>query len=691
MTVVLFAGMGGGCDGLEQAGFHVHLAVNHDPIAIAVHKARHPHTEHIQTDVFEVDPRKATKGRGVRFLHASPDCTHFSVAKGSKPVSKRRRSLAWVIIRWLGQAHPEVVTLENVREITTWGLLIAKRDKATGRVMRLDGSVAAKGERVPVQDQWLVPDPRHKGRIWRAFCRHAAALGYNFEYRVINFANLGVATIRTRLMGVMRADGHPIVWPEQTHAPRSKAKSQKLKPWVGSHTAIDWTLPMKSIFGRKKPLADATLRRIARGVMRFVVNSPDPFIVPITHAGDVRVHSIDEPLRTLTTAHRGEHALIVPTLAGAGGRAAQTQPRDLRDPLNTTSTKEDRILSAVHIEKFSENSAGLDPREPLNTVMAGGQGHAVLGANLAALSMVGLAHGEGQGSGNRDHAVTEPLKTLHAGGGNEALVAAHLTHFRTGAVGSDLDDPLPTYTANSFHKRPGGAPPLGIAAVTMVQTGYGERDGQAPRIKDIEDPLGTQVAGGSKEALVAAFLAKHNTDVVGNDLRDPMSTVTTGGERGQTQIAPVIASLRGSAKGGRDVRDPLPTQTADGNHEMLILPFLQTYYGSGENSHDARDPLHTVTVNDRHGLVTIEVNGQTMVITDICMRMLDPLEGARAHGFDPASLQLEIEVTDKRGKVVRRKPNKTEIGHLVGNSVPPLPVKLLAELNGRRELMVAAE
>jgi DNA (cytosine-5)-methyltransferase 1 len=647
MTVVLFAGMGGGCDGLEQAGFHVHLAVNHDPIAIAVHKSRHPHTEHIQTDVFEVDPRKATKGRGVRFLHASPDCTHFSVAKGSKPVSKRRRSLAWVIIRWLGQVRPEVVTLENVREITTWGPLIAKRDKATGRVLRLDGSVAGKGERVPVQEQWLVPDPRHKGRIWRAFCRHAAALGYNFEYRVINFANLGVATIRTRLMGVMRADGLPIAWPDQTHAARSKAKAMKLKPWVGAHTAIDWSLPMKSIFGRKKPLADATLRRIARGVMRFVVNSPDPFIVPICQTGSVTAgRSVREPLATMTTAKGGELALVVPTLAGAGGRAAQTEPRDLREPLSTTSTKEDRILSAVHLEKFSENSAGLDPRDPLNTVMAGGQGHAVVAASL-----VELAHGKSaRGGNNRESSPRDPLKTIHAGGGNEAL-----------------------------------------AAVTMVQTGYGERQGQAPRIKDIGAPFGTQVAGGGKEALVAAFLAKHNTDVVGNDLREPLSTVTTGGERGQTQIAPVIASLRGSAKGGRSIEEPLPTQTADGNHEMLILPFLQTYYGSGDNNHDPRDPLHTVTVNDRHGLVTVEVNGQTMVITDICMRMLDPLEGARAHGFDPASLQREIEVTDAKGRTVRRKPNKTEIGHLVGNSVPPLPVKLLAELNGHRELMVAAE
>lgn len=251
MTVVLFAGMGGGCDGLEGAGYSVHLAINHDPLAIAVHEKRHPHTRHMRCDVFEVDPREATKGRGVRVLHASPDCTHFSVAKGSKPVSKRRRSLAWVVVRWMGQVRPEVVTLENVQEIQTWGPLIAKRDKATGRVLKLDGTVAAKGEVVRVQDQQLVPDPRHRGRIWRAWLKHVARIGYNFEGKVLVCADYGVPTIRKRYFGVAKADGGAIGWPARTHAPRKLAKKLKLKPWVGAYTIIDWSLPMKSIFGRR--------------------------------------------------------------------------------------------------------------------------------------------------------------------------------------------------------------------------------------------------------------------------------------------------------------------------------------------------------------------------------------------------------------------------------------------------------
>jgi DNA (cytosine-5)-methyltransferase 1 len=265
---------------------------------------RHPHTRHLTCDVFEADPKEVCKGRGVRILHASPDCTHFSVAKGGKPVSKRRRSLAWIVCRWAGTVRPEVITLENVYEIQSWGPLIAKRDKATGRVLRLDGTVAAKGERVPVEEQWLIPDPRHKGRIWRAWLKHLRGLGYSFEGKVLVCADYGVPTIRKRFFGVAKADGSPIVWRDRTHAPRKDAKRLGLRVWIGMHTCIDWSRPVKSIFGRAKDLAAATMRRTARGVVRHVVTAAKPFIVPITHSGDDRVHSIEDPARTFTTAHR---------------------------------------------------------------------------------------------------------------------------------------------------------------------------------------------------------------------------------------------------------------------------------------------------------------------------------------------------------------------------------------------------
>ena len=612
MTVVLFAGMGGGCDGLEEAGFHVHLAINHDPIAVAVHQKRHPHTKHLRCDVFEVCPREATKGRGVRVLHASPDCTHFSVAKGGKPVSKRRRSLAWVVCRWAGTVRPETITLENVKEIQTWGPLIAKRCEKTGRVMKLDKTVAAKGERVPIEQQWLIPDPRHKGRIWKAWLKHMHGLGYSYDGRVLNCADFGIHTIRTRYFGVAQADGSPIVWPERTHAPRKMAKKLGLKPWRGVHEVIDWILPVKSIFGRAKELADATKRRTARGVMRYVINAARPFIVPITHSGHDRVHSVDEPLRTITTAHRGELSIAVPSLA----------------------------------------------------------------------------------------------------------------KFRTGAIGSDITDPMPTFTANSFHKRPGGAVPLGLMSATMIQSGYGERAGQSPRILDIEEPAATQVASGSKaaiiaaslqrqfgesigadveepmpvftpggsgkSALVAAFMDQHNDGPKAGDnvrsVEDPASTITTTGSQ-QGVVAAHMLALRGTNKEGRDARDPAATITAGGNHAGLVLGFLQAYYsGNGGYEQTLDDPLGALTQKARHGLVTVKVKGAEYVLTDIGMRMLEPEEGAAAHGFAKGSLPDTITLD---GKEVRL--TKTQKYHLVGNSVPPKMIRLLAEHNVRQEFAEAAE
>jgi len=566
MTVVLFAGMGGGCDGLEAAGFHVHLAINHDPVAVAVHEQRHPHVRHLRCDVFEVDPREACRGRGVRVLHASPDCTHFSVAKGSKPVSKRRRSLAWVICRWAGTVRPEVITMENVAEILTWGPLVAKRDPATGRVLKLDGSVAAKGERVPVREQWLVPDRRHGGRVWRAFARHLRGLGYVFDWRVLVCADFGVPTIRKRFFGVARCDGEPIAWPQRSHAPRDKATALGLKPWVGADTIINWSLPVKSIFDRAKALADASHRRIAHGVMRHVVLAAKPYIVPITHRdGGNRAAAVDEPLRTLTTAHRGEFSLVVPTL---------------------------------------------------------------------------------------------------------------------------------------------------------VQSGFGERDGQAPRVLDIGEPLGTPVAGGSKAALVAAFLAQHNTGEPGRDSRDPLSTVVTLGStqgvvavsltrqfgtstavdvrdpaptvmvEGQTKTGIVTATLteaRGRTRGGRSPTEPLAALTGK-SHAHLILGFLQHYFSSGKTDDDVRSPLGALTGKVRHGLVTVQVRRRSYVIDDIGTRMLEPEEGAAAHGFGRNALPDTITIDG-----TARRLTKTEKYHLVGNSVPPRMIELLAAANVRPELMVAAE
>ncbi|WP_234904079.1 DNA cytosine methyltransferase [Agrobacterium vitis] len=604
MTVVLFAGMGGGCDGLEQAGFHVHLAINHDPIAVAVHKARHPHTRHERCDVFEVCPKKATNGRGVRVLHASPDCTHFSVAKGGKPVSKRRRSLAWVICRWAGQVRPETITLENVPEIQTWGPLIAKRCTNTGRVMRLDGSVAAKGERVPVQEQWLIPDPKQKGRIWKAWRKHMAGLNYNYEGRVLICADYGIATIRKRFFGILQADGGKIVWPERTHAPRKIAKSLGLKPWVGAHTIIDFSIPVKSIFGRKKDLAPATLRRTARGVMRYVIEAAKPFIVPITHTkGSNQARSADEPLCAITTAKGGENMVAVPFVA----------------PL-THAGGPDRAYST---------------KEPLHT-----------------------------------------WTTAHRG--ELALMAATMTAYYGGEQGErrkqDVEEPLQTFVTEPRH----------AVIAASLQRQFGESNGA-----DIEEPVPTLVAEGqSKTALVSAFLAQHNdgpkAGINARDVLDPVSALTTTGSQ-QGVVAASMLNLRGSDKAGRDMREPVSTLCANGNHAGLILGFLQHYYGTGGQDQSLADPLGALTSKARHGLVTVKIGRETFVITDIGMRMLEPEEGAAAHGFAKGSLPDTIILDGKTVKLT-----KTQKYHLVGNSVPPHMVRLLAECNVRRELVLEA-
>ncbi|ABS68926.1 C-5 cytosine-specific DNA methylase [Xanthobacter versatilis] len=569
ITVVLFAGMGGGCDGLEEAGFHVHVAINHDPVAVAVHERRHPHTKHLRCDVFEADPREVCRGRGVRALHASPDCTHFSVAKGSKPVSSRRRSLAWVICRWAGTVRPETITLENVQEITTWCPLIAKRDPATGRVLRLDGTVAAKGERVPVQEQWLIPDPKHKGRIWRAWLKHLRGLGYSFEHRVLVCADYGVPTIRKRLFGVAQADGRPIVWPARTHAPRKDAKRLGLKPWVGAHTIIDWSLPVKSIFDRAKALADASHRRIAHGVVRHVLEAVQPFIVPITHTqGGNSARSTSEPLCTITTAKGGENMVAVPTLIQSG-------------------------------------------------------------------------YGEREGQAPRVLDLMEPAAT-QVGGSKAALVAAFLAQHNAGP-------------------RPG-----------------------APARAAIE-PVSTITTTGAQQSIAAISLMRQFGTGLSRDAREPVPTITVEGQTKTGLVAATLGEMRGRSRGGRDVREPLAAVSAK-SHAHLILPFLQHYYSNGKTDDDVQSPLGALTSKARYGIVEVKVRGETFIIDDIGTRMLEPEEGAAAHGFKPGALPDEVTVDGET-----RRLTKTQKYHLVGNSVPPRMIQLLAECNVRRALAEAAE
>ena len=436
LVIDLFAGGGGASTGIEQAiGRHVDIAINHDPDAIGMHEANHPQTRHYRADVWEICPRQATGGQAVGLLHASPDCTHHSQALGGQPRSREIRSLAWVVHRWAGIAKPDVITLENVEQMLQWSPLVAKRCPDTGRVITLDKikdasgkttyRVADPGERVPRHNQFLVPDKKRLGHNWRHFIQGLRDMGYQVQWRVICNADLGCHSTRTRLYLVARRDGLPIAWPEKTHA---KNPTDKLKPHKPAADCIDWSIPGASIFGRKKPLADATLRRIQHGMQKYVLGAKEPFIIegaaraftPVTHTRDIS-YDVQDPLRTITTAKGGQTALMSAHLVqmGYGERQGQ-EPR------------------AMNVESA------------IGTVVAGSIKHAV-----AAAYLVQAGHGEGSGSTKRrshgTNDITGPIGTVTASGGGQSLAVAHLTTLRRNSTGIDMNEPLPTVCAGGEH------------------------------------------------------------------------------------------------------------------------------------------------------------------------------------------------------------------------------------------------
>lgn len=516
LVVDLFAGGGGASCGIEQAiGRHVDIAVNHDPEAVSLHQANHPQTEHHVSNVWEVDPRVVCAGRPIGLLWASPDCTFHSKARGGKPFrdrnkARRRRGLASIVVKWVrmlkptGQ-HPRVIHLENVEEFQHWGPLL------------VDGT----------------PCPDRRGSSFQRWVAQLRNLGYAVEWRELRACDYGAPTIRKRLFLVARRDGQPILWPAPTHAAKP-ANGSGLKPWHTAAECIDWSLPCPSIFERERPLAEATLRRVARGVMRYVVEAAKPFI--------------------------------------------------------------------VHI-----------------------------------------AHGEGKPGGVQ----------------------------RWGSGAHDIDKPAPTVTTKAEHM---------LAVPTLVQTGYGERPGQAPRVPGIDKPLGT-VVGGQKHALVAAFLAKHYGGVTGHGVEQPLGTVTTSDHH--SLVGAAIAPLRGTSPAhtsAHSANDPLSTISAGGTHHALVAAFLTAYYGSDQDT-PLDDPLHTVTTKPRFALVMVD--GVPHAIADIGMRMLQPRELYTAQGF-PASYVID------RGADGRALSKAAQV-RMCGNSVcPPLAEALVRANYSERQALRAA-
>jgi DNA (cytosine-5)-methyltransferase 1 len=402
LVIDLFAGGGGASTGIEQAiGRHVDIAVNHDPAAVSLHQANHPQTQHFVSDVFEVDPLAVTDGQPVGLLWASPDCKHFSKAKGGKPVSKKIRGLAWVVVKWAKLVRPRVICLENVEEFQTWG---------------------------PLADDGR-PCPQRKGATFKRWKTQLENLGYRVEHRELRACDYGAPTIRKRLFLVARRDGMPIVWPAATHG-------AGLKPYRTAAECIDWSLPCPSIFERERPLAEATMRRIAHGVMRYVVNAARPFIVPIQNFGwGDRPDPIDEPLRTVTANPKGgAYALAVPTLVGCGGRAGQSRPRSTAEPVQTITAKGDTALVAAFLAKHYGGVVGARLPQPIGTVTSVDH-HALVTSNLAKL----------RGTSS-SAASDEPLHTVSAGGTHHAEVRALLLKYYGTDQDPQLGEPLHTVT-----------------------------------------------------------------------------------------------------------------------------------------------------------------------------------------------------------------------------------------------------
>ncbi|MGL5389151.1 MAG: DNA cytosine methyltransferase [Serratia sp. (in: enterobacteria)] len=538
-----FAGGGGASTGIEMAtGRSVDIAINHDENAIAMHETNHPETLHYCESVFDIDPVAATAGQPVGLAWFSPDCRHFSKAKGSAPVKKEIRGLAWIVIRWILKARPRVIPLENVEEFKTWGPLVTDESGSdypcpdrvgetfAGFVAMLTTGIAADhpalAECCDILGIEEGSDDHH---------RLIAGLGYVVDYRELRACDYGAPTIRKRFFMLMRCDGQPIVWPEPTHGdPKSlEVQSGKLKPWRTAAECIDWSIPCPSIFERKRPLAENTLRRIARGIHRFVIDNPTPFIVKCNHTST----------KTVYNCFRG-------------------QPLD--EPLQTITKSPGYALVSPHITKFRTGATGQECDEPLSTITAGSSERP--GGNGHALGMV--------------EAKLTPI-----------IARIGQTGFGGDRLAYEADKPLTTVTTKAEH--------LVVAPVIARQ--FGNSVGHA-----VDEPNGTITAGGGgKSQLVSAFLAKHfggNYTGPGADLAEPAHTVTTVDHH--ALVTSNLIKMRGTNI-GQEVTAPLQTVTAGGNHFGEVRAFLLKYYGTNIG-HAADEPLQTVTTKHRFGLVTVE-------------------------------------------------------------------------------------
>ena len=571
-----FAGGGGASTGIEMAtGISVDIAINHDPEAIKIHKANHPSTKHYCESVWDVNPIEACKGHPIALAWFSPDCKHFSKAKGGKPKDKNIRGLAWVTLRWAGLVRPRVIMLENVEEFKTWGPL-----------NRSHRPIKAK-----------------QGVTFKKFVRQLEDLGYKVEFRELIAADYGAPTMRKRFFMIARCDGKPIVWPEPTHAPADseEVKAGLLKPYVGAYTQLDFSLPCPSIFDTAeeikekygiravRPLAPKTMERIARGLKKFVIDNAEPFIVQVNHSGAKSdyCNSMNEPLSTVTSKHG--FGVVEPYLVQC---KYNNEAQDVEKPLGTVTTVGSHLLVEPKLQMVGD------------------------GAGFPIDRMRYPAYCDPKEMDKLPFADPEMEKEIQ-----EQLQAPFMGTNTTNHPGGSCEEPIHTITTGNQQC---------LISPTLIQY-HSETSKDEVRGQAIENPIMT-VDGSNRYGLVTSFLSKFYGTSTGQDVKEPLHTITAG----------------------------------DG-HFGEVRAFLIKYYGDATGQ-DIKAPLDTVTTKDRFGLVT--VNGVDYQIVDIGLRMLEPRELYGCQGF-PDDYIIDHDYTGKlypRSEQVRR----------CGNAVcPPIPAALV--------------
>ncbi|MEB2845909.1 DNA cytosine methyltransferase [Endobacterium cereale] len=611
-----FAGGGGASTGIELAlGRSPDIAVNHNPAALALHAANHPETLHLSENVYKVDPLDYLRRRHVGLAWFSPDCKHFSKAKGGKPVERNIRDLCWIIPGWIERIQKsggkvDVVIMENVEEFKDYGPLMQT-------------------------ERGLMPDPERKGETFKDWCQKLRKLGGKIEFRELRACDYGAPTIRKRLFVIVRFDGKPIVWPEPTHGKPTDAAvvaGRKLA-WRTAAECIDWSLPCPSIFDDStaimakhslravRPLADATMSRVARGMKRYVLDAERPFLVQVS-------------------CNTGEKRRASDSWTQRHDVAATIAPH----------------LSAFYGAGKGGNDRAAPADEPVRVISTANR-HALIAPNLMSL----------KGSARRDSAANDPHPTVLAGGGHSAVIAPVLSYAQQGGANRSVEDPHHTICASLKDQNQ-------VAVAFMAQhNGDPRKDGTnaARPGRPVDEPLATVTATGAQQGVVSAFVSRQFGASIGHGIEEPSATVTAGVNK-SALVAPYLQAYYGTGDGGEE-NQPARTITTKDRHGHVEAA-LQVPPFTAEQEDRAREVANFMREHgfwDDREFVTLTVGSDTFVIVDIGMRMLTPRELYNAQGF-PSDYRID---EDADGNAF---PKSVQVS-CVGNSVsPPVALALVA-------------